>query len=291
MKKNIQFYSEGNLIKGILYIPENVNINNKCSAIILCHGFAGIKEFLLPNFAEKFCQNGYAVLTFDYRGFGESEGTRGKLSPKEQIIDIRNAITFLQTIEEINSESIGLWGTSYGGANAIIASSIDKRIKCLSVQLTFGNGERVITDNLTIEEKDRLYETIQKVWSKSVLKNKEMMVTIDKILTDEQSIDFYNKNVNKFPSLKTKIPFLTIKETIEHKPENYLKYVTIPILIICAENDQVNPKLESEILYEKANEPKEFMIVKNSTHYEVYEGDLFEEISEKQIKWFKKYLS
>jgi alpha-beta hydrolase superfamily lysophospholipase len=290
MKKNVEFYSEGSLIKGILYCPDDFDEKSEIPAVVLCHGFAGVKELLLPEYARTFSSNGYAALVFDYRGFGESEGERGKLSPHAQITDIRNAITFIQSLPGIASEKLALWGTSFGGANAIAAAARDKRIKCLSVQLTFGDGERVITGSLTEEEKQKLTATLMKVWTKTVTQNKVMRVPISRVLTDEQSIEFYNKTVEKFPDLNIKIPFLTLKETMEHKPEQYLPGIHIPILVIGAENDKVNPKEESEIIYQKANSPKELYMVKGATHYELYEGEKFKEVVARQIAWFDKYL-
>jgi len=290
MKKGVEFYSEGSLVKGILYLPDNYEENEKLPTLLLCHGFAGVKELLLPNYAEEFCKNGFITLAFDYRGFGESEGERGKLSPQAQITDIRNAITLLQSLPEVDPDKLGLWGTSFGGANAIAAASLDKRIKCLSIQLAFGDGERVITRNLSKEEKEKLNTTLKKMWSKAVTQNKMLQVPIHKVLTDEQSIEFFNKTVDKHPELNIKIPFLSIKETMEHKPEKYLDSIHIPLLIIAAEKDKVNPREESEILYQKANEPKELHIVKGATHYEVYEGEFFKEVVTKQVDWFNKYL-
>ncbi|HBY55858.1 MAG TPA: hypothetical protein DEG23_03485, partial [Coxiellaceae bacterium] len=78
-------------------------------------------------------------------GFGGSGGEPGRLVPKLQVEDIKNAISFLSSVDEVDSGRIGLWGTSYGGANAIVAASEDKRIKCLCIQLAFGDGERCIT--------------------------------------------------------------------------------------------------------------------------------------------------
>ena len=286
MKSSIEFYSNGQLIKGHLYSPV---LENKAPAIVLAHGFAGVKELLLPAYAEKFAKAGFYALTFDYRGFGESEGERGKIVPNDQILDIRNAITFLTSLKEIDADNIGLWGTSFGGANAIIASSIDKRIKCLSVQLTFGNGERVIAGEMEESAKTKLLATMDKLAVKAVLNNKQMMLPLIKVLTDEQSVDFYKKYVVDFPTLDTKVLFITLKETIEHKPEKALKDVNIPILILGAEKDKVNPVSESKILFELANEPKALHIVKEATHYEVYEGDKLDEAAGKQIEWFKNH--
>jgi alpha-beta hydrolase superfamily lysophospholipase len=288
MKQDVEFYSEGSRIKGILYVPDNDKEKNP--AIVLCHGFAGFKELLLPAYAEEFCQKGFIALTFDYRGFGESEGERGKLSPRAQVTDIRNAITFIMSLPGVDAHRLGLWGTSFGGANAIVTTALDKRVKCLCVQLAFGNGERVITGGLTGEEREKLESMLMKVWTRAVTQNKIMQVPINKILTDEQSIEFYNKTVADFPGLDIKIPFLTIKETMEYQPEKYVDSVHVPILIIGAENDKVNPKEESEILYQKANSPKELLIIKGATHYQCYEGEKFSEVVTSQLQWFGKYL-
>ncbi len=290
MKQEIFYYSEGSKISGHLYVPENIEAGERRPGIILCHGFAGVKELLLPAYAEYFCGAGFVVFVFDYRGFGESEGEQGRLVPREQVVDIGHAVTYMRSRPEVDPERLGLWGTSFGGANVITAAAGDKRVKCLSVQLTFGNGERVITGPLKEAEKAKMMGMIEKMQARAVTQNKVMMVPLHKVLTDEQSIEFFNRYKDKFPALEIKIPFLTVKETMGHQPERFLRDVTIPILIVAAENDLVNPKEESEILYEKANEPKELLMLEGATHYELYEGEKFQVVAAKQVEWFKRYL-
>ena len=36
-------------------------------------------------------------MIFDYRGFGDSEGERGRLVPAEQVVDIRNAVVITRS--------------------------------------------------------------------------------------------------------------------------------------------------------------------------------------------------
>ncbi len=290
MKKEIYFYSEGFKIAGDLYIPDNYSVGDKFPAIILCHGFAGFKELLLPAYAESFAKNGYITIVFDYRGFGASEGERGRLVPQEQIVDIRNTITYIETLPEVDTERIGLWGTSFGGANAILTAAIDNRVKCLVVQLTFGSGERVITGGQSDEEKTKLQTMLKKSWQRAVTKNKHLKLSVDQILTDQQSKDFFKIAKETFPEIAVKIPILTLQQTIEYIPENFIFAVKVPIFIVAAEKDNVNPLKESEYLFEKANHPKSFYCVKGATHYEVYEGKKFEVTVQKQIEWFNKYL-
>jgi len=289
MKKGVTFYSEGCRIEGDLFMPDTCRQDDLLPAIILCHGFSGIREILLPPYAEAFAHRGFAALIFDYRGFGDSEGERGRLMPAEQIVDIRNAITFMETVAGVDSSRIGLWGTSFGGANAICTAALDSRVKCLAVQITFGSGERMITGNMQAAEREKILGTLRKAWQRAVTKNKPLYLNMDQILTDPDSKAFYHKTVEKFPKLKTRLPLLTIKESMEYKPENSLAAVKIPVLIIGADQDIVCPVEESRILFEKANPPKELNIIAGARHYDVYEGDYFKQSSGKAHAWFEKY--
>lgn len=288
--KKISFTSQNETIIGCLYEPQQMNKDQCYPAIILCNGFAGVKELLLPSFAEAFADAGYIVLTFDYRGFGESEGEKGRLVPKLQIEDIHAAIDFLSSLDNVDSHRIGLWGTSYGGANAIIATDENSKIKCLALQLTFANGERVVTGEMNSEEKEKFLAMISRLVEKKDKTGKEMMTPLIKVLSDPQSQSFYNKYCNDFPDLKIKIPFLTVNETLSHKPEHYIGNIHVPILIVGSQTDSVNPAQESHILYEKANSPKEIFMVEKADHYDCYEGEAFKSIVAKQIDWFNKYL-
>lgn len=288
MKKNVQFYSEGALIQAHLYLPTNQQAAHPI--VILCHGFAGVKEMLLPAYADFFATNNIAALCFDYRGFGQSEGTPGRLVPEEQIVDIRNAITYVGTLPNIDKSRIGLWGTSYGGANAIVAASKDSRVRALAVQLTFGDGERVIFGDKSEDEQQKMRDSIERIWAKTVTQNKQMMLGVNRLLGDEQSKQFFQKYVDKFEALKIKLPFLTLKETIEHKPEHFIPQVTAPTMITVATDDVVNPKEESYSLFEKANCPKELVEIEGATHYEVYEGNFFTQAASKQLEWYNTHL-
>ena len=124
--KTVAFYSDGLRLAGVLTLPDG---SGPHPGVVLCHGFTGIKELILPYYARRFAEAGFAALAFDYRGFGESEGPRGRLIPLEQVNDIRNAVTFLEAQPEVDAVRIGLWGTSFGGAHVPYVAGIDERVK------------------------------------------------------------------------------------------------------------------------------------------------------------------
>ena len=65
--------------------------------VVLAHGIAGQKDMGLHPFAEVFAQRGLAVLVFDYRNFGGSEGEpRNWVSPKRHLEDWDAALDYVR---------------------------------------------------------------------------------------------------------------------------------------------------------------------------------------------------
>ena len=132
MEKQINFRVNKEQIVGMLHLPEN---KGKVPAIIMCHGFTGDKvgpyPYLFVYMARYLASRGFAVLRFDFRGSGESEGKFEKQNIPSMLLDLDKAIEFISTQKEINSEKIGLVGHSRGGSVAIIKTSEDPRIKAL----------------------------------------------------------------------------------------------------------------------------------------------------------------
>ncbi len=72
----VTFFSEGARLVGNLFLPANLQPGERRPGIVLCHGFTGVRQLTLPDYARQFAQAGFIALIFDYRGFGESEGAK-----------------------------------------------------------------------------------------------------------------------------------------------------------------------------------------------------------------------
>ena len=127
MKRPVEFFSEGVKLCGDVYTPDGLVTGEKRAAILLCHGYTGVKDLYLPDNARVLNEAGYAVMTFDYKGWGESEGSRSRLAPYSRVADVQAALTFLGMQPEVDENRIGLYGTSYGGASVSWVAAIDLR--------------------------------------------------------------------------------------------------------------------------------------------------------------------
>ena len=131
MKQPVTFYSEGLKLAGDLYLPEGVRPGERRAGIVLCHGYTGVKDLYLPDNARVLNEAGYVVLTFDYKGWGTSEGSRSRLAPYSRVADVQAALTYLGMHAHVDAERLGIYGTSYGGATVVWTGAVDPRVKCI----------------------------------------------------------------------------------------------------------------------------------------------------------------
>ncbi|KGT95041.1 hypothetical protein NG99_05210 [Erwinia typographi] len=259
--------------------------------IILCHGFCGIQELLLPPFAEAFTEAGFTTITFDYRGFGASGGERGRLVPAMQIEDILSVVHWSQSLPEVDSARIGLWGTSFGGCHVMAAAADNSEIACVVSQLAFADGEQIVTGKMSAEEKSGFIATLNKMADKQAATGKEMFVAITRVLNDEESKTFFDSHKVDFPAMDIKIPFLTVRETLNYRPADAAQLVNCPTLVVVAGRDTVNPPEQAIALFNALGSPeKRLHIEDGAKHYDIYSGAHFQRTIAQQIDWFQRWL-
>ena len=126
----VTFTSEGTEVEALLYVPEGAG---PFPAVVMAGGWCYVKELVQPAYADVFQRAGLAALIFDYRRLGGSAGEpRQHLDPHDQVEDYRNAISFLEGLDAIDAERIGVWGISYSGGHALIVGGVDPRVRCVA---------------------------------------------------------------------------------------------------------------------------------------------------------------
>ena len=158
MKKSCTIWSEGTRLAADLFVPDGLAPGERRPAVLLCHGWGGVKEHLSATYAPWFCKAGLVALTFDYRGWGESESKlllegkqpdpgadglvdvrarliREVVDPFDQLLDIAHCLDFLDGEPSVDAERIGIWGSSYGGGHAVFTGAHDPRIKAIVAQV------------------------------------------------------------------------------------------------------------------------------------------------------------
>ncbi|MEM7187243.1 MAG: alpha/beta hydrolase [Bacteroidota bacterium] len=155
IKKKVIFKSEGIKLVGDLYLPENYVEGAQYPAVVVSGSWTTVKEQMAGRYAEKLAKSGLITLAFDFRNFGESEGEpRFFESPQLKKKDIKNAVSFLAGLPEVESDKIGAFGVCAGAMYTLMAAAEDPRIKSVvtvaswlhdaeAVKLFYGGSEGV----------------------------------------------------------------------------------------------------------------------------------------------------
>jgi len=291
-QRTIKFFSEGSRIEGDLFLPEGPKAGEQRAGIVLCHGFTGIRSLILPDYAKVFCDGGFVVLTFDYRGWGPSEGSKWRLVPFEQVDDIRNAITFLQAQPEVDPERIGLWGTSYGGGHAPYTAGVDSRVKAVVGQVGYDAAERLFLSCCTYAERMELMRKLAQDRRRRVLEGAGERVPPLQMLRDPQTRAFFEQAFGNVPPQRlADLSWETIEKALDYRPIDVVDRISPRALLLIGARDDAPCPIEGfEKLYERAREPKK-LVVLPITHYEIYSGKWFEESSRTACRWFEQYLT
>ncbi|WP_286174840.1 alpha/beta hydrolase [Cytophaga sp. FL35] len=167
--KTVTFRSEGLDLKGNLYYPSNYSETEKYPAIVVSGSWTTVKEQMAGLYAKRLAENGFISLAFDFRNFGESEGEpRFYESPELKKIDVKNAVTFLRSLEEVDSTKIGAFGVCAGAMYTLTAAAEDSRIKSVvtaaswlhdseAIKLFYGGEEGVNTKITAAKEAKQKY--------------------------------------------------------------------------------------------------------------------------------------
>jgi len=292
MKQPVSFYSEGFKLSGDLYLPDGIAPGEKRSGVVLCHGYTGVKDLYLPDNARVLNDAGYVVLTFDYKGWGESEGPRSRLAPYSRVADVQAAMTFLGLQPQVDDEQLGIYGTSYGGATVVWTAAVDPRVKCVVSCVGIGHGARWMRSVRHPDEWVDLLARAKADREKRVLDGKSALADRSEILLpDRQSAELAAAARKNNPNAINTLPTEYIDETLQFHPEWVVdKIAPRPLMLIATDDDRLVPPEESISLYEKAGEPKRLVMLKGFGHYEVYVDPAFTEVMEPTLAWFQEHL-
>jgi len=296
--KEVVYYSEGTPAYAKIFYPKGFDPAKKMPAIVMGQGWAG-SHVSIEKYAAVFAQHGLVAMTIDYRGWGNSEGQVRLLSPvdlgggmekdetrhtiiqnatvwvkrtrldaRDQQDDYRNAISFIQGEPGVDPDRIGVWGSSYAGGNSVAAAGQDARVKAIAIQIPGIGGNpdgtppqaysgQILQDAITRARTGQGAE-MWTGYSRSILIDAEMIEA-----NRENNTMQWARNIGDRP-----------------------------FMVIVAQYDElINNDRAGKAAIDLATGPKEYIVVPDITHFEMYSGKPFEISSSAAARWFVTHLA
>ncbi|MBN2681602.1 MAG: alpha/beta hydrolase [Bacteroidales bacterium] len=183
-------------LSGTLTLPKE---SYKAPCVILISGsgqqnrdeeLLGHKPFLV--LSDYLTRHGIAVLRYDDRGAGESEGNPFLATSRDFAGDLKSAIKFLRNHKGINSSDIGLIGHSEGG---IIAGMVAAEDTTISFVIALAGPS--LPGDIILQEQTKLILANQGVEESLIAKNMKVSKKIHKILKKDLSDKVLSEKITK----------------------------------------------------------------------------------------------
>ncbi len=266
----VAFYSDGIKLAGVLYLPPDLTTGERRPALVLCAGIQGLKELGPRDLAERLMEAGFVALTFDYRGFGQSEGPRWQPWPHEQVRDARAAVTFLAQQPQVDPERIAVLGISMGGGHAISAAAVDPRIKSVVAIEPVTDGRRWLRSLRREWEWRAFQERLAQDRAARVTSGESQRLSLYEIMVpdpDTRMILDVLARMRPELELEPQLPLAFAEALAEYRPEAVVDQIAPRgILFIHGDLDLLVSPDESRQAAARAGEPKRLVVLPNMGH-------------------------
>ena len=247
-----EFKSSGQTIRGHFVTPET---DGPFPGICKLHGLPGSPN-QVGGVATRLAEAGFAVLTFDFRGFRSSDGY---FSLAGEIDDSLVAISHLIESELTIDSWVGLIGASYGGAIAVCTAAQDSRVSAVCLRAP-------------------VYDTL---WFAKT----PMIMPMVKYLQDEAPDQMHGIND---PDIVQRALRSMVEDAKRFNPMNLISDIAPrPILIVHGSEDKGIDLPGVKKLYERAREPKDLIVVDGANHH-LSDPRAFEITMTTIISWFDR---
>jgi fermentation-respiration switch protein FrsA (DUF1100 family) len=272
MREEISFRSDGRLLLGHLYLPDQLAAGERLAAVVVVGPASSTKGQVPAIYAKRLSELGYAAVAFDHTSYGESEGApRFDEDPFAKIEDIKNAATFLARQPQVDTARIATVGVCAGGGYAPAAAVADRRIKAVATVSGLPDLRATIVAAGDLRAIMGAAQGAREAYAATG------RATYIPVLADGQ-LDEWQENAKKFyltdrnqdPNWRNQTLLWSYDKMIQFSALDTVELLApTPLLVIAG--DQAETLGQSRAVYAKAREPKELFLVQGGMHFDFYD--------------------
>ncbi|NUT92826.1 MAG: alpha/beta hydrolase [Saccharothrix sp.] len=236
----ITFDSDGATLTGNLYLPDTYE---PAPAVVVAGTWTSVKELMADRYAQRLSEHGYAALSFDFTGFGESEGDpRDVENPERKVRDIHNALTFLASHPAVDADRLAALGICAAAMYMSDNTSRDPRVKSLAlvapwlhdaaiVEQAYGGADAVAARIGAAREAGSRYDETGEIDYVPVVS------TTDPNAAMPYDIDFYlNPDRGGIPAWPNRFAVMAWADWLTHDSISSAPKITAPTLLVHSED-------------------------------------------------------
>jgi fermentation-respiration switch protein FrsA (DUF1100 family) len=274
---DLTFMSRRQRCAAWLYLPDR---SGPHPCIVVAHGIGAIRQVRLPAYAERFTRAGYAMLSFDYRHWGESDGEpRYLCSIRGQLLDIGAAIDHIGARPDIDPSRLVLFGTSFGGGHALVVGARRPDLAAVISQCP-------VSDCLAVALRTRPWQMWQWV-SAGVIDQFRAFVGLtpnyiklagepgqNALMTKSGAEAGYLAMLDGLSPWRNQIAARIALTLPLYRPIRAARHIRAPLLVLVCERDEICP---ADLAHRAAAlAPNGRSVSCDSSHFEIYFGQHFE---------------
>jgi alpha-beta hydrolase superfamily lysophospholipase len=266
-RESIRFFSDGQRLDGELWHADAP----RCSAVVVpCSGYLGLKALQPARFARALVPRGYACLCFDYRGFGFSDGERGRLVPSEQVEDIRAAVDYLSSRDDTCEAPVILLGWGLGGALVIAEAAHDPRVSAVVALNAIADGYRTTRALHDDASWAALMERFLRDRSERLRYGRSALIPAFELVPLRGSTRAYvEAELYKDSGFGFPVTCHAGEQLLRFSVEHLVGRITPrPLFLAHGAANDLYPPEEAQRLYDLAGEPRELHLLEGAGHSE-----------------------
>ena len=295
MRSDVSFVSGGLTCRGWFYAGAGAGPR---PVIVMSHGVSAVKEQHLASYAERFAAEGFAVLVFDYRYLGSSEGEpRGQAIPHLQHEDLRAALTYVAKRPDVDSARIALWGSSFSGGHAIFVGALDPRVKAVVVQVPALNLPHSLISLISRPVFDGLLAQLAQDQAVRNAGGEGVWLPVvsppgqPAFLAAPDAYEWFTSTAEMAPNWLNRISLESIARAAEYYPDAFIELIAPrPLLMQVATKDSLIPANLARQAFHRAGEPKTIEFY-DCGHFDPYAKEPWHsQFLGQQVRWLKEHL-
>jgi pimeloyl-ACP methyl ester carboxylesterase len=292
-REDISFDSGGAQIAAWLYRPEPSSGPTPC--VVMAHGFSATRRERLPAYAERYADAGFAVLLFDYRGFGDSGGgPRQVIDIKRQHEDYEAAIRTARSLGGIDAQRIALFGSSFSGGHVVSVASRHPEVAAAIAQVPYADGIEQLKITPT---RVALRGTIDGIRDQIADWRGHQPVMIAPagepgsyaVMTAPEALPGFEAMIEEDSLWLNQVGARIMLHVGTYRPVAQAPNVRCPLLVQVGDHDETTPPGPAVKMAERA--PKGELLRYPVGHFEPYIGETFERFVADQVAFLQRALT